>query len=502
LEFEQLDTHNRRAKQRTATPSARDDAHARDDSLRETQHAHGNRSLGRLLLSAASESARARTHAREAPELEAARASVKGGGKPLPHSERSYFEPLFGQDFDGVRLHAESGAARPASHGSRAYALGEAIVFAPGHYAPGTSAGRRLLAHELAHVVQQRQHGGDAHGDAERRADAAATEVTTGRAVAPQTVGSAAPGLHGDDGKTMPLPDVGWHPPTTNILKVPPLKISSWLYMYLITHNLLQPDMALMIQRGEIVIDWTDKGPSTPLTPEDAGQRQSKLWSELDTLRMRLPSVGAGPLPDPKSATTGTPKPWTEPTTPFFKWKGLMEGLDLNIPHLKPNISFSGLTVDVLKSGQFDMKAVAGWSGSIELQMSYRDWHLSGSVDKDGKWELHLSYPNDSPLPAGSSLEDIFKQGEKALRESLKIAGAMPDLGTIKDKVGVLADPLKNAADAGRGIASAQKGVNVSVVIGSGPPPGKLPPEALRGVEPPASTKQGIYGGLSFTFVF
>src|SRR5947209_7769086 len=159
LEFEQLDTHNRRAKQRTATPSARDDAHARDDSLRETQHAHGNRSLGRLLLSAASESARARTHAREAPELEAARASVKGGGKPLPHSERSYFEPLFGQDFDGVRLHAESGAARPASHGSRAYALGEAIVFAPGHYAPGTSAGRRLLAHELAHVVQQRQHG-------------------------------------------------------------------------------------------------------------------------------------------------------------------------------------------------------------------------------------------------------------------------------------------------------------------------------------------------------
>src|SRR5205807_7672280 len=83
LEFEQLDTHNRRAKQRTATPSAR------DDSLRETQHAHGNRSLGRLLLSAASESARARTHAREAPELEAARASVKGGGKPRSEEHTS-----------------------------------------------------------------------------------------------------------------------------------------------------------------------------------------------------------------------------------------------------------------------------------------------------------------------------------------------------------------------------------------------------------------------------
>jgi len=42
----------------------------------------------------------------------------------------------------------------------------------------------------------------------------------------------------------------------------------------------------------------------------------------------------------------------------------------------------------------------------------------------------------------------------------------------------------------------------VSVVIGAGPPPGKLPPEALRGEEPPASTKQGIYAGLTFTYVF
>ena len=397
---------------------------------------------------------------------------------------------------------SEAGEARSASPGSRAYALGETIVFAPGHYAPGTGAGRRLLAHELAHVVQQRQPGGDAGGDAERRADAAAADVTAGRAVAPQSVGSAAPGLHGDDGKTMPLPDVGWHPPTTNLLNIPPLKISSWLYMYLLTNNLLLPEMALMIRRGEIVVDWTDKGPSTPLTPEDAGQRQTKLWSDLNTLRMRLPSVGAGPLPDPKSATTETPKPWKEPTPPFFKWKGLLEGLDLNIPHLKPNISFSGLTVDVLKAGQFDMKAVAGWSGSIELQMSYRDWHLSGSVDKDGKWELKLSYPTDAPIPLSSSLGDIFKQGEQALRESLRTVRAMPDLGTIKDKVGVLVDPLKNAADAGKGIASAKTGVNVSVVIGAGPPPGKLPPEALRGEEPPASTKQGIYAGLTFTYVF
>lgn len=526
MELEPLDTHDQRAKQRTATPVAHTAAPAHDDSLRQMQHALGNRSLERLVR-AASEEMRARTQAREAPELEAARASVRDGGEPLPHSERSYFEPLFGQDFGGVRLHPEADAARSASPGSRAYALGEAIVFAPGHYAPETDAGRRLLAHDLAHVVQQRQPGGDAGGDAERRADAAASEVTAGRAVAPQSVGSAAPGLHADDGTTLPFPNLGWQPPPTNLFGFTPIKISSWLYIYLITHNLLLPEMETLIRRGDVVVDWTEPVPSIPLTPEAAGQRQLKLWADLDPLRKRLLDVSGKTLPDPMRGTDASlsqpytlPKdsgarfgaslglssqPYTPPKDsgpPFFKWKGLIDGLDLRIPYLHPNISFSGLTVDVFRKGQFETKAVAGWSGSIEIQMAYRDWHLSGSVDKDGKWELALSYPTDAPIPSSASMGDIFRQGEQALRETLRIAQVMPSLDTIKNKVSVLADPLKNAADAGKGIASAKTGVNVSVFIGAGPPPGKLPPEALRGEEPPASTKKGIHAGLTLTYVF
>jgi Domain of unknown function (DUF4157) len=505
LELEQLDTHDQRAKERTAMPVAHNHAPARDDSLRQMQHALGNRSLERLVR-AASEEMRARTQAREAPESEAARASVRDGGEPLPHSERSYFEPLFGQDFGGVRLHPEADAARAASPGSRAYALGEAIVFAPGHYAPETDAGRRLLAHELAHVVQQRQPGSDAGGDAERRADAAASEVTAGRAVAPQSVGSAAPGLHADDGTTMPFANLGWQPPPTNLFGFPPFKISSWLYLYLVTHNLLLPQMEMLIRRGEVAVDWTEPIPSIPLTPEAAGQRQLKLWADLDPLRKRLLDVSGKTLPDPMRGTDASPsKPYTPPKDsgpPFFKWKGLTDGLDLRIPHLNPNISFSGLTVDVFRKGQFETKAVAGWGGSIEIQMAYRDWHLSGSVDKDGKWELTLSYPTDAPIPSSSSMGDIFRQGEQALSESLKIVRVMPSLDTIKNKVSVLVDPLKNAADAGKGIASAKTGVNVSVFIGAGPPPGKLPPEALRGDEPPASTKKGIHAGLTLTYVF
>jgi hypothetical protein len=68
---------------------------------------------------------------------------------------RSEFELALGADFSLVRLHSgrEAGASALAL-GARAYTLGSDIVFAPGHYAPETAAGRALLAHELCHVAQ------------------------------------------------------------------------------------------------------------------------------------------------------------------------------------------------------------------------------------------------------------------------------------------------------------------------------------------------------------
>lgn len=78
------------------------------------------------------------------------------GGTPLPAAERAYFEPRFGRDFSHVRLHADAAAGTAAlSIEARAFTLGGDIAFAPGEYAPGSASGRRLLAHELAHVVQQ-----------------------------------------------------------------------------------------------------------------------------------------------------------------------------------------------------------------------------------------------------------------------------------------------------------------------------------------------------------
>ena len=90
----------------------------------------------------------------------AVRAAARGG-EALPGALLSYFEPRFGHDFSQVRVHTDGAAADAAqSVHARAYTVGSAIVFGAGQYSPDTPVGKRLLAHELAHVVQQ---GGASH---------------------------------------------------------------------------------------------------------------------------------------------------------------------------------------------------------------------------------------------------------------------------------------------------------------------------------------------------
>ena len=82
--------------------------------------------------------------------------SLRRGGTALPDSVRSNMESRFGHDFSRVRVHTGSVASETTQAvKARAFTLGSSIAFAPGQYSPGTSAGQRLLAHELTHVVQQ-----------------------------------------------------------------------------------------------------------------------------------------------------------------------------------------------------------------------------------------------------------------------------------------------------------------------------------------------------------
>jgi hypothetical protein len=77
-------------------------------------------------------------------------------GQALDTGTRQFMEQRFGHDFGHVRIHADAQAAASAAEvQARAYTVGSDVVFGQGQYMPGTAAGRRLLAHELTHVVQQ-----------------------------------------------------------------------------------------------------------------------------------------------------------------------------------------------------------------------------------------------------------------------------------------------------------------------------------------------------------
>ncbi|PPL00688.1 protein of unknown function [Parapedobacter indicus] len=83
-------------------------------------------------------------------------ASLHGRGAVLSQSERDFFEPRFGYDFSNVRIHTGGDAAQSADRiNALAYTAGTHIVFNTGQYRPGSENGKRLLAHELTHVVQQ-----------------------------------------------------------------------------------------------------------------------------------------------------------------------------------------------------------------------------------------------------------------------------------------------------------------------------------------------------------
>jgi hypothetical protein len=81
---------------------------------------------------------------------------LHSSGQPLDPAIRTFMGSLFGYDFSQVQVHTGSEAANAADRvDALAYTVGRQIVFGAGQYKPGTIEGRRLLAHELTHVVQQ-----------------------------------------------------------------------------------------------------------------------------------------------------------------------------------------------------------------------------------------------------------------------------------------------------------------------------------------------------------
>ena len=165
-------------------PVAGGDAHAAGSPLRHLSGAIGNRGIGQLVA-----------HMRDGegimpgglvhPHVEAAIAASRGSGRALDAQVASRLEPSLGGSLADVRVHTGDGAAALArAVSARAFTVGNDIFFGSGEYRPGSPSGNELIAHEVAHTIQQR--GAPASGpltvsqpgDAlEREAEAVARDV-------------------------------------------------------------------------------------------------------------------------------------------------------------------------------------------------------------------------------------------------------------------------------------------------------------------------------------
>ncbi len=138
------------------------------------------------------------------PDVESRLSSLEGAGHPLPETERSFFESRLGANLSGVRTSSEPRADPIARRvNARAFAVGQQIFFKSGEYTAGSTSGRRLLAHELVHTIQQ---GGGKSG--QRRAfgagqtfgpNAGRVDTQAGLSGAARVTSSAGPRLQRSD---------------------------------------------------------------------------------------------------------------------------------------------------------------------------------------------------------------------------------------------------------------------------------------------------------------
>ena len=105
--------------------------------------------------------------------------AARENGQPLPHSIRTSFEPHFKHDFNEVRIHTDAEANRLSQQlGAMAFTTGRDVFFQENAYDPNSSEGKRLLGHELTHVVQQSAVLPKADAKIPESTETASTELT------------------------------------------------------------------------------------------------------------------------------------------------------------------------------------------------------------------------------------------------------------------------------------------------------------------------------------
>jgi len=363
--------------------------------------------------------------------------SLLGGssGKPLDSATREEMETRFGHNFRGVRVHTGTEAARAADIAdAKAYTFGRDIVFNEGRYAPSTATGKRLLAHELAHVVQQGRSPGMASG----RAESPSLEASAERAAASaqsvsqiQVSGAAAPGVarSPNDKKLLDLPERGVEMPWVG--KGPGIDSSTLGYLrdskkfweeYSTAHGTsLSPENLAAAAAGKpAVVDskWIEEN------PQHAGY-------EGDTLVHHHVGKGgkAVPIPEQLHKTqssalhpTDQPLEGTGKVTPASELAGMPEGElhpvdpvtgEWHAPRPRPSVEMNQPTAEAVASRQQAESLKPNYRRKPPKAEDINDFEIREEATPQG--------PSTRPEPA-----DKIKANERrrARRQARKAAAA------------------------------------------------------------------------------
>jgi len=289
---------------------------------------------------------------------------LSSSGQPLNSDTRDFMEPRFGHDFSQVRVHTDERAVESAEAvNALAYTVGRDVVFGEGQYEPETGEGKRLLAHELTHVVQQSRGGHQtpppiSTHPLEQVAQQAASTVASGGTA--HVEGASAPGI-------------ARHPRSINE-SLDPTSMSD-------------ADLAREIA---LIRQWLTENPAS-------SAEQNQLMSALSTMetevaqrngRQNQASTDQGQQPDSASAgippvlaagmlspvtplSPTTPPPGTIPEGAFNNWPRIPGEAPFQAPELAPELAPEALELgagaEVLAVGAgAEVLAVGAGAGAVE----------------------------------------------------------------------------------------------------------------------------------------
>jgi len=442
---------------------------------------------------------------------------LQSPGEPLDAHTRATMEPKFGHDFSQVRVHRDAKAAESAQAvNALAYTVGKDVVFGPGQFAPSSSEGTRLLAHELTHVVQQDR--GNVRGLAsvarheasyEREADHVAQNMSPGQSALPN-ISASGPALHRDE--------------------APGTVVSSDVEQRAQRAELDCRIGELCGMRQEAPNVATDKRIRTAVQHCFPGQS-----IELDPclqLKFISPNFGApssgGPFAT-EPTTEGRGKDSGKPMADneiISSVRSAINAVTKGVPLVEHqrgrlNISVSGATAQLLlgrttvgakvspggveaetRVGELNVGATINWSGDLGISTSYRGWHFSGSLSSE-QWALNLSYPLGSTPPNLGELGRIFQEGEGAIRSIARDATRfrrLQDVTNISDTHGEQLGQVKRAIQAASAVAdSSESNVSFGLSVRGSWSSGS---EAIPTAEPSAAPSAGFEVSATVLFRF